>query len=323
MTFISIMTPCYNEEENLRAVYDRVRQAMSGLPDYDYEHVFVDNDSKDASQDIIREIASADRRVKAIFNSNNFGAIRSSYYAMLQCRGAAVIPVSADLQDPPELIPEFLAKWREGCKVVMAVKSTSGESKVMYGIRRLYYRLVNRLSEIQLVDNYYGFGLYDRIVIETLREMDEPYPYFRGLIAEIGFKQGVVRFAQPKRKGGVTSYNFYRLYDVAMLGITSHSKVPLRLATMIGFAMSGLSFLVGLGYLIAKLLYWDQFTMGVAPIIIAIFFLGSVQLFFTGILGEYIGFIYTHVRRRPLVIEKERINFGDETLPDAREPAKT
>ncbi|MGC8724826.1 MAG: glycosyltransferase, partial [Acidobacteriota bacterium] len=217
--------------------------------------------------------------------------------------------MAADLQDPPELIPEFIRKWEEGCKAVLAVKRSAGESKLMYSIRRFYYKLVSRLSEIELIENYYGFGLYDRCIIEALRKMDDPYPYFRGLVMEAGFEHAVVYFDQPARKRGKSTYNFYRLYDLAMLGITSHSKVPLRLATMLGFAMSGLSFLVGMGYLVYKLLFWHEFTLGIAPILVAVFFLGSVQLFFTGILGEYIGFIYTHVRKRPLVIEKERINF--------------
>ncbi len=309
MQLISIITHCYNEEANIGETYEKVKSQCSDLSGYLYEHVFIDNDSTDGTPNLLREIASRDKRVKVIFNSRNFGVTRSGMHGFLQCRGDAVITMAADLQDPPELIPEFIKKWEEGYKAVLAVKSSAGESRVMYGIRRFYYALVNHLSEIPLIENYYGFGLYDKVIVEALRKMEDPYPYFRGLVMEAGFEKCLVPFHQPARKRGVTSYNFYRLYDLAMLGITSHSKVPLRIATMIGFAMSGLSFLVGMGYLVYKLLFWDRFTLGVAPIIIAVFFLGSVQLFFTGILGEYIGFIYTHIQKRPLVIEKERINF--------------
>ena len=306
---ISVLTHCYNEEANIAELYERIEGVFQAMPNYQYEHVFIDNASTDGTQAKLRELAAADKRVKVIINSRNFGITRSGFYGFLQCKGDAVITMAADLQDPPELIPEFIKKWEEGYKAVLAVKSSAGESKVMYSIRRLYYALVNRLSEIPLIENYYGFGLYDRAIVEALRKMDDPYPYFRGLVMEAGFEHAIVPFHQPARKRGITSYNFYRLYDLAMLGITSHSKVPLRLATMIGFAMSGLSFLVGMAYLVYKLLFWSRFTLGIAPIIIAVFFLGSVQLFFTGILGEYIGFIYTHVQKRPLVIEKERINF--------------
>ncbi len=310
-----MLTPCYNEVTNIEEVSRQVREVFEGLRAYDYEHVFIDNASTDGTQAKLREMAASDHRVKVILNSRNFGVTRSSYYGIIQCEGDAVIPMAADLQDPPDLIPELLKKWEEGFKVVLAVKQSSGESKIMYGIRRLYYHLVNRLSEIQLIDNFYGFGLYDRGIIDALRDMEDPYPYFRGLIAEVGFDRAEVLFRQPARKRGLSSYSFYRLYDIAMLGITSHSKVPLRLATMLGFGMSVLSFLMGIGYLLAKLIFWDHFTVGIAPILIAVFFFGSVQLFFTGILGEYIGFIYTQVLKRPLVIEKERINFEESERP--------
>jgi polyisoprenyl-phosphate glycosyltransferase len=306
---ITVMTPCYNEESNVRDLHEEVKRIFSSVQGYEFEHVFIDNASTDATPDVLREMATVDRRVKVILNSRNFGVVRSSYYGLLQCCGHAVIPMAADLQDPPDLIPEFIKKWEEGYKAVLAVKKSAGESKIMYSIRGVYYALANRLSEMSLIENYYGFGLYDRVIIEALRRMDDPYPYFRGLVMEAGFDKAIVHFDQPVRNHGKSSYSLSRLSDLAMLGITSHSKVPLRLATMIGFAMSGLSFLVGMGYLMYKLLFWERFTLGIAPIIIAVFFLGSVQLFFTGILGEYIGFIYTHVQKRPLVIEKERINF--------------
>ncbi len=309
MAFISVLTFCYNEEGNVEEVYRRVRGNLEALPGHSYEHLFIDNNSTDDTQALLRRIAASDKNVKVILNARNFGTVRSPFHGLMQCAGEAVIPISADLQDPPDLIPELVKRWEAGHKIVLAVKRSSGGSKLMRAARRLYYQLVNRLSEIPLVENYYGYGLYDRGVIEILRDMEEPYPYFRGLIAEIGFEPTLVYFDQPPRKRGKSSYNFYRLYDIAMLGITSHSRVPLRLATMIGFGMSGLSFLVGMGYLVYKLLYWKEFTLGIAPILVAVFFLGSLQLFFTGILGEYVGFIYTHVRKRPLVVEKERINF--------------
>lgn len=309
MRSISVLTHCYNEAPNIDEVYTRVRAAFDAFPQYACEHVFIDNASTDGTQQALRELAARDQRVKVILNSRNFGVTRSGFHGILQCRGDAVIPMAADLQDPPELIPEFIKKWEEGYKAVLAVKRSAGESKAIYSIRRLYYALVKRLSEIELIENYYGFGLYDRAIIEALRQMDDPYPYFRGLVMEAGFEHAIVYFDQPARKRGKSSYSLYKLYDVAMQGITSHSRVPLRLATMLGFAMSALSFLVGMGYLVYKLIFWEEFTLGLAPLLVAVFFLGSLQLFFTGILGEYIGFVYTHVRKQPLVIEKERINF--------------
>jgi len=309
MPLITVMTPCYNEAENIRILHEAIERVFSSLPNYEFQHLFIDNSSTDGTKDELRKLAEKDNRVKVIFNSRNYGVGRSGFYGVLQCCGDAVIPMAADLQDPPELIPQLIKKWEEGYRSVLAVKKSEGGSLLLTPFRRLYYSAVTRLSDIPLVKNYYGFGLYDRVVIEALRKMDETYPYFRGMIMEAGFKQAIVYFDQPPRKQGVSSYNFYRLYDLAMLGITSHSKVPLRLATMLGFIMSALSFMVGMAYLLAKLFLWNFFTVGIAPIIIAVFFFGSVQLFFTGILGEYIGFIYTHVRHRPLVVEEERINF--------------
>ena len=314
MKLVSVVTPCFNEEKNVREVYARVRDVFRGLPDYTYEHIFIDNASTDRTVEILREIAKEDRCVKVIVNSRNFGHIRSPFHGLLQSSGDAAIGLVADLQDPPELIGEMLARWEQGFKVVMAVKRKSQEGIVIASIRRVYYRFLSRLSEVDLVNDHSGFALYDKQVVGILREINDPYPYVRGLLSEIGFECAQVPYDQKLRTRGKTKNNFYALYDLAMLGITSHSKVPLRLATMLGFAMSGLSFLVGMGYLVYKLLFWDRFTLGIAPILVAGFFLGSVQLFFTGILGEYIGFIYTHVRKRPLVVEKERINFSDQRL---------
>ncbi len=310
---ISVVSGCYNEEENVRECYEQVKKVFQEIGRYRYEHIFIDNASKDGTVAILREIAAKDKNVKVIVNARNFGHIRSPHHAMLQARGEAIISLVSDLQDPPDLIKEFLKKWEEGFLIVVAVKQDSEESIVFFTIRRLYYELVSRLAEIELNKNATGFGLYDRRFIDILSEMDDPYPYFRGLVSEIGFPVAKIPYHQPVRQRGITSNNFYRLYDMAMLGITNHSKVPLRMATMLGFAVSFLSLFVALGYLIFKLLYWNQFTLGLAPLVVGLFFFGSVQLFFIGILGEYIGAIHTQVLKRPLVVELERINFETES----------
>ena len=306
---ISVMMPCYNEAENVEQAYREVRRIFEKLPQYDYEHIFIDNASTDQTVDILKRLAVEDRRLKIIVNTRNFGHIRSPYHGILQAGGAAVICLASDLQEPPLLIPEFLKWWEQGFKMVRGVKSQSEESALMFAIRKMYYNFINRVSDIKLLKNSTGFGLYDRCVIEELRKIDDPYPYFRGLVSDIGFPSHEIEYTQPTRKRGISKNNFYTLYDIAMLGITNHSKVPLRLATMLGFAMAIASFLIAMGYLVAKLVFWDQFSLGTAPLIIGLFFLGSVQLFFIGIIGEYIGAIYTQVQKRPLVVEKERINF--------------
>lgn len=306
---ISVLMPCYNEADNVEQAYREVRQIFEKLPEYEYEHVFIDNASEDGTVSILKKLAASDQRLKVIVNTRNFGHIRSPYHGILQARGDAVICLASDLQDPPSLIPEFLCKWEEGYKMIRGVKTQSEESALMFAIRKTYYDLINRVSDIKLLKNSTGFGLYDRCVIEELRKIDDPYPYFRGLVSDIGFSSYEIEYTQPARKRGITKNNFYTLYDIAMLGITNHSKVPLRLATMLGFGMSIISFLIAMGYLIAKLIFWDQFTLGTAPIIIGLFFFGSVQLFFIGIIGEYIGAIHTQVQKRPLVVERERINF--------------
>jgi glycosyltransferase involved in cell wall biosynthesis len=257
----------------------------------------------------LRLMAAADPTVRVIINNRNFGHVRSPYHGLLQARGDAVIVMASDLQDPPELIPEFIRLWQDGNEVVVGQKTNSAESSLLFAGRRAYYRLLKRVANVDLLENVTGFGLYSRKVIEDLRVLDEPYPYLRGLVSELGYRIARVPYEQPLRKRGITKNNFYTLYDVAMLGVTSHSKVPLRLATMLGFAMSALSFTVGLVYLVYKLVYWDRFALGVAPAIIGLFFIASVQLFFIGIIGEYIGAIHTRVTRRPHVLERERINF--------------
>jgi len=308
--FISILTPCYNEEANVEEVVSRVREQIEAIGTYDYEHVFIDNASEDRTVEILRGIAARDPRVKVIVNSRNFGHVRSPFHGMLQLSGECVIGIVADLQDPPELIPQFLAKWEEGYKIVIGVKARSDEPSLFWLLRKIYYRLVRRLSEVELVNDFTGLGLYDRQVVEILRGIDDPYPYFRGLICDIGFERYAIPYDQPVRKRGITKNNFYSLYDMAMLGITNHSKVPLRLAAMSGFVLGFLSLVVALGYFLYKLVFWDSFQVGMAPIVIGLFFFSSVQLFFIGILGEYIGAIHTQVLKRPRVVEKERINFG-------------
>jgi glycosyltransferase involved in cell wall biosynthesis len=311
---ISVVSGCYNEEGNVRDCYEQVKKVFQEIGRYRYEHIFIDNCSKDGTVAILREIAAQDKNIRVIINARNFGHIRSPYHAMLQARGDAVISLVSDLQDPPELIKEFVKKWEEGFLVVVAVKADSDESALFFAIRKAYYEFVARLAEVELIKNTTGFGLYDRRFMEVIREIADPYPYFRGLISEIGLPLVKIPYHQPVRKRGITSNNFYRLYDMAMLGITNHSKVPLRLATMVGFAVSFLSLLVAIGYFVYKLLYWDSFNLGLAPLVVGLFFFGSVQLFFIGILGEYIGSIHTQVQKRPLVVELERINFEPDTV---------
>ncbi|MBP0628121.1 glycosyltransferase family 2 protein [Cupriavidus sp. AcVe19-1a] len=305
---ISIVTPCYNEEENIEELHRRIAEVMSKLP-YDYEHICIDNCSTDGTVGKLREIAVRDKRVKVIINARNFGHIRSPYHALLQSSGDACILIASDLQDPPEMIAEFLKTWEKGYKTVLAVKPESEESPLMFVIRKTYYRFISRISEVPLVKNATGAGLFDRVIIDILRKIQDPYPYFRGLLCEIGFPIATVPFKQPRRQRGITKNNFYTLYDIAMLGVTNHSKVPLRLMAMGGFLLSILSLLTAIGFLIAKLLFWDSFQLGIAPVLIGIFFFGAIQTFFIGLLGEYIGSIHTQVRNMPLVIEAERINF--------------
>ncbi len=309
MKHISVVTQCYNEEGNVHEIYESVKKVMRSLNGYSYEHIFIDNASWDKTQDILKDIAMNDKNVKVILNTRNFGQIRSPIYALLQANGDAVILIVADLQEPPSLIIDFIKKWEEGYKIVIGVKSKSEESPILFVLRKAYYNLIARLSEIELIKNFTGFGLYDQEVIMIIRKINDPYPYFRGLICDIGFERAEIAYIQPQRKWGTTKNNFYTLFDYAMLGITNHSKVPLHLATMLGFLLALLCLLVALGYFIYKLVFWDRFSLGVAPLVIGFFFFASVQLMFIGIIGEYIGSIHTQVLKRPMVIEKERINF--------------
>ncbi|MDE6105666.1 MAG: glycosyltransferase family 2 protein [Bacteroidales bacterium] len=306
---ISIITACYNEEENVAILCERIRAVMQTLPQYDYEHIFIDNASKDRTVELIRQEIAADSHIRCIVNARNFGHIRSPFHGMCQCYGDAVIAMASDLQDPPETIPELVARWEEGYKVVIGVKNQSKENPLMFGLRKLFYNLLAKASETEQVKNFTGFGLYDRQFMDVLRGIDDPYPYFRGLVAELGFERAEVPFVQPKRERGRTHNNFYTLYDMAMLGFVNHSKLPLRLASFLGFGTAIVSLLVAIVYFIYKLVYWENFSVGQAPLVIGLFFFSAVQLFFIGIIGEYVGAIHTQVRKRPLVIEKERINF--------------
>lgn len=310
MKKIVVVTACYNEEENVAELCSRVRELFhERLNEYEYEHLFIDNASVDRTVDILRGIAAIDRHVKVIVNSRNFGHVRSPYHGLIQAEGDAVVCIVADLQDPPEMIADFVRKWEEGYDIVVAVKNKSMENKLMYAIRTMYYRLLKNMSEINIYENFTGFGLYDKKIIKIMRGISDPYPFLRGIVSEVGFKVATVNYTQYRRERGITKNNFITLYDMGILGIISNSKVPLRLATFIGFMLSLVSFLIGLGFLLGKIFFWDKFQTGIAPMLIGNFFLFGVLLFFIGILGEYVGAIYTQVLARPRVYEAERINF--------------
>ena len=307
----TIVTPCFNEELNVRELHRRTRAVLERLPQYEYRHVFIDNASHDATVAVLREMAAEFPEVQVIVNARNFGHLRSPVHALFAAEGDVVGFMAADLQDPPELFVEMIARWEQGFPIVAAIKTTSEESGVMYRIRTAYYNLVGRLTDVQVLSHFTGFGLYDRSVLTLLKEkFPDPYPYFRGMIAELGLPHAEVIYNQNRRARGITKNNFYTLYDLAMLGITNLSKVPLRLVTLAGFISAALSFVLGFFYLLYKIVFWNSFSLGVAPLVLGLFFLGSVQLLCLGIIGEYVGSIHTWVQNRPLVIEKERINFS-------------
>lgn len=305
---ISIVTPCYNEQDNVDELYLRIKAAIAPL-DYNFEIIFIDNHSVDRTVEKLKLLAAADPIVKLIINTRNFGHIRSPYYGIIQSRGVATIYMASDLQDPPELIPEFVKYWEEGYKLVLAVKPISQGSPIVHAMRKAYYRILDRISEITVLNDSTGFGLYDRVVLDRVREVNDPYPYLRGLISELGYDVKSIPFSQPRRLRGISKNNLYTLYDIAMLGIVSHSKLPIRIAAFIGFLMGTLSILAAIAFTILKLAFWYSYPMGVAPMVIGIFFLFGMQFLFVGILGEYIGSIHTYVQKRPVVVEKERINF--------------
>ena len=310
MKKISVLIPCYNEEANVRPISEAVIETLtSNLSYYDYELVFIDNDSSDNTRPILRQLCSENPRIKAIFNAKNFGQFNSPYYGMLQVSGDCVIEMVADFQDPVELIPQYVKAWEEGYKIVIGIKTSSKENKLMYWLRTRYYKLIKKLSDVEQIENFTGSGLYDRAFIEVLRKLDDPTPFLRGIVAELGFKRKEIPYEQPKRRAGKTSNNFYTLYDAAMLSITSYTKFGLRIATFIGMGAGLLSFIIGIVYLVMKLIYWDRFLAGTAPMVIGMLFLGAIQLFFIGMIGEYILTINQRVMKRPLVIEEERINF--------------
>lgn len=312
MKKISVLIPCYNEAENAGPISQAVTEILEReLPQYDYELVFIDNDSTDGTRDIIRGLCKENPRIKAIFNARNFGQFNSPYYGMLQVTGDCVIEMVADFQDPVEMIPRYVEEWEKGYKIVIGIKTSSKENPVMYWLRSCYYKTIKKLSDVEQIEHFTGSGLYDREFIEVLRNLDDPTPFLRGIVAELGYKRKEIPYEQPKRRAGKTHNNFYRLYDAAMLSVTSYTKAGLRLATMFGIFCSFMSMAAAMVYLVMKLIWWDRFAAGMAPVLIGMLFLGSVQLFFIGFLGEYIMSINQRVMKRPLVIEEERINFED------------
>lgn len=312
MKKISIMIPCYNEEENVVPISEAVvRELTDSLPEYDYEILFIDNDSKDNTRPRLREICKNNPKIKAIFNVKNFGQFNSPYYGMLQTTGDCTICMCCDFQDPVEMIPKLVHEWENGYKIVCAIKTTSKENKIMRFLRTCYYKLIRKMSDVEQIEHFTGFGLYDKSFIEVLRNLKDPSPFLRGIVAELGYRRKDIPYEQAKRRAGKTHNNFYTLYDAAMLSFTSYTKIGLRLATFCGIGVGFVSFLVGMVYLILKLIMWDNFPMGMAPVLIGMCFLGSVQLFFIGLLGEYVLNINTRVMNRPLVIEEERLNFNN------------
>lgn len=310
MKKISVMIPCYNEEENVQALYEALR-ALFGtqLCQYQYEFLYIDNKSTDQTRGIIRQVCAQDANVKAIFNMKNFGQFNSPYYGLTQTSGDCVILMCADFQDPVEFIPKMVEEWENGHKVITMIKTSSKENKLMYWLRGMYYKTIQKMSDVGQIEHFTGFGLYDRSFIDVLATLKDPTPFLRGVVAEYAPDHLEIPYEQKKRRAGKTHNNFFSLYDAAMLSFTSYTKGGLRLATFAGFILSGISFLVALVYLVLKLIYWDRFIAGNAPVLIGIFFLGGIQLFFVGLLGEYIMSMNTRIMNRPLVIEEERLNF--------------
>jgi glycosyltransferase involved in cell wall biosynthesis len=308
MKKISIVSPTFNEEDNVEILHERISKVMASQP-YDYEILFIDNASTDETVSRLRKLAGADKRVKLILNARNFGHIRSPYYGLLQATGNAVILIASDLQDPPEMLDSLIESWDEGNKIILAVKSSTDESWIWRVVRRSYYKFVTKISNEPLVRNATGAGLFDESVIKELKKLNEPYPYFRGLVTELGFRVKTIEFHQPKRHSGKTKNNFFTLYDIALLGITTSGGAPMRLISLAGFGVAVLSLVIAISYLIAKLLFWNSFEFGFAPLILGVFFFGSFQIFLIGLLGEYLANIQRRIRNLPLVIEDERVNF--------------
>lgn len=312
MKKISILIPCYNEEENVVPMSEAIVNLFTKeLTQYDYELLFIDNDSSDNTRPLLRQICAKNPKIKAIFNAKNFGQFNSPYYGILQTTGDCTISMVCDFQDPIELIPQYLAEWENGYKIVIGIKSSSKENPIMYHLRSFYYRIIKKFSNTEQIEHFTGSGLYDKEFVQVLRDLKDPTPFLRGIVAELGYKRKEIEYEQPQRRAGKTHNNFMSLYDAAMLSFTSYTKIGLRLATFLGIGCGAISFVIGVFYLIAKLIYWDSFSAGIAPITIGMFFLGSVQLFFLGFLGEYIMSINQRVMNRPLVVEEERINFDE------------
>lgn len=310
MKKISILIPCYNEEDNVVPIANAIMEEMDkSLISYDYEIIFIDNDSKDNTRPLLREICNRNPKVKAIFNAKNFGQFNSPYYGMLQTSGDCTILICCDFQDPIEMIPQIIAEWEKGAKIVSCIKTASKENPIMRFFRTCYYKIIKKMSDVDQIEHFTGFGLYDRTFIDVLRNLKDPTPFLRGIVAELGFKRVNIEYMQAKRRAGKTHNNFFTLFDAAMLSFTSYTKVGLHLVTFAGMVLSVLSLLVAIGYFIYKLLYWDRFSVGLAPLVIGLFFFNAVQLLFIGFVGEYVMSINTRVMNRPLVIEEERINF--------------
>lgn len=321
---ISVVIPTYNEEGNVKPLAQAIVNVMEKeLPEYDYEIIFIDNHSKDNTRLFLRQLCGDNQKIKAIFNARNFGQIRSPVYGLKQAKGDCVIRMCADFQDPVEMIPKFVREWEKGWKIVIGIKKSSKEKKMMYWIRTIYYKLIRKITDIDHIEHFTGFGLYDKAFVDVVRDLHDPIPYLRGIIAELGFDYMAIPYEQQKRKAGKSKNNFYSLYDYAMIGITSYSKVVLRMATFVGFIVGGISFVAGIIYFILKLLYWDRFSAGMAPLLIGVFFLGSMQLFFIGFLGEYVLSINTRVLDRPLVVEELRLNFEEPKQESMEEAAVT
>ena len=328
MKKVSIMIPCFNEEENIEAITDAVVKQMEALPQYDYEVVCIDNCSTDGTRPLLRKICAGNPKVKAIFNVKNFGQFNSPYYGLCQTTGDCAISICADFQDPVEMIPEFLKYWEEGYQIVCGIKTSSKENRFMYWLRSVYYKLIRKFSEVEQIEHFTGFGLYDRSFLEVLRTLEDPTPFIRGIVAELGGKRKDIPYEQPKRRAGKTHNNWYTLYDAAMLSVTSYTKVGMRIAVFGGMIMAFISLLIGLVYLVMKLIYWDRFVAGQAPTVIIVSLMCSILLAFMGFLGEYISAINTRMMKRPLVVEEERINFDpqenrEKTAENGSEGEKT
>lgn len=310
---ISVVIPTYNEEGNVKPLAQAIVDVMENeLPEYNYEIIFIDNHSKDKTKMYLRQMCKENKHIKAIFNARNFGQLRSPVYGLKQAYGDCVIRMCADFQDPVDMIVKFVREWEQGWKIVVGIKKSSKEKKLMYLLRTCYYKLIRKITDIDHIEHFTGFGLYDKSFVDVVRDLHDPMPYLRGIIAELGYDYKEIPYQQQKRKSGKSKNNFYSLYDYAMIGITSYSKVVLRMATFMGLFVGGASFVVALIYLVLKLMYWERFSAGIAPLVIGVFFLGAMQLFFTGLLGEYVLSINTRVLDRPLVVVEEKLNFFDE-----------